>query len=93
MLAFQLFSIAKIATEQAITSLKAEHKEMSTLQGVLINITSDSSFIMSEYKEIMNQIRAIVSDDALVIIGTAHDESMAEKIRVTIIATGLNQPL
>lgn len=84
---------AKVAAEQAITTLKAEHKEMSTLQGALINITSDSSFILSEYKEIMNKIRAIVSNDALVIIGTAHDESMAGEIRVTIIATDFNQPL
>lgn len=84
---------ARIAAEQAITSLKAEHKEMSTLQGILINITCDSSLTMSDYKEVMNQIRAIVSNDALVIIGTAHDESMAGEIRVTLFATGFNEPL
>jgi cell division protein FtsZ len=39
----------------------------------------------------MNTIRAFASPDALVIYGTAYDDSLGDDIRVTVVATGLSR--
>jgi cell division protein FtsZ len=39
----------------------------------------------------MNTIRAYASPDAHVIYGTAHDDSLGDQIRVTVVATGLSR--
>src|SRR5690606_37989397 len=46
---------------------------------------------MRETREIMETIRSYASDDATVIFGTAYDESMADSLRVTVVATGLGR--
>ncbi len=38
----------------------------------------------------MNTIRRYAADDARVIYGTAYDESLGDRLRVTLIATGLS---
>ena len=44
---------------------------------------------MNEIAEVGSHIEAIASDDATVVVGTAIDDSMEEKLRVTLVATGL----
>jgi cell division protein FtsZ len=46
---------------------------------------------MRETREIMDHIRGFAADDATVIFGTAYDESMGDKLRVTVVATGLGR--
>jgi cell division protein FtsZ len=38
----------------------------------------------------MNTIKAFTAEDATVIIGNVFDENMGDKLRVTMVATGLN---
>jgi cell division protein FtsZ len=81
---------ARIAAEQAVASPLLEDVNLANARGVLVNITASSSFKMKEYYDVMNTIKAFTADDATVIVGNVMDENMGDKLRVTMVATGLN---
>ncbi|QID17036.1 cell division protein FtsZ [Nitrogeniibacter mangrovi] len=83
---------ARIAAEQAAASPLLEGVELSGARGVLINITASRSLKMSEVKEAVNTVRAFAAKDAFVIYGTVFEEAMEDRIRVTVVATGLGKP-
>jgi len=83
---------ARIAAEQAVSCPLLEGVDLSGAKGVLVLITaSKGSLKLSESKLAMNTIRAFASPDALVIYGTAYDDSLGDQIRVTVVATGLSR--
>jgi cell division protein FtsZ len=57
-----------------------------------VNITANRSLKLSETREVMAAIRGYAADDATVIFGTVYDESLGDALRVTVVATGLNNP-
>jgi cell division protein FtsZ len=81
---------ARIAAEQAVASPLLEDVNLANARGVLVNITASSSFKMREYYDVMNTIKEFTAEDATVIIGNVIDEEMADNLRVTMVATGLN---
>jgi len=81
---------AMIAAEQAVASPLLEDVNLANARGILVNITASSSFKMKEYYDVMNTIKAFSAEDATVIVGNVMDESMGDKLRVTMVATGLN---
>ncbi|MCB1959047.1 MAG: cell division protein FtsZ, partial [Rhodocyclaceae bacterium] len=84
---------ARISAEQAAASPLLEGVELSGARGVLINITASKTLKMSEVKEAVNTVRAFAAKDAFVIYGTVFDESMEDRMRVTVVATGLGHPV
>lgn len=80
---------ARIAAEQAACCPLLEGVELSGARGVLINISASRSLKMSEVREAVNTVRAFAHQDAFVIYGTVFEESMEDRIRVTVVATGL----
>ncbi|MBC7804161.1 MAG: cell division protein FtsZ [Candidatus Parcubacteria bacterium] len=85
---------ARIAAEQAIACPLLEGVNLAGARGVLVNITaSRTSLKLRETKEVMNTIRAFAADDATIIYGGVYDDSLGEDLRVTVVATGLGQPL
>jgi cell division protein FtsZ len=44
---------------------------------------------MREYHEVMGTIKEFTAEDAMVIVGTVIDDQMDDRLRVTMIATGL----
>ena len=81
---------AIIAAEQAVASPLLEDVNLANARGVLVNITASSSLKMKEYYNVMNTIKEFTAEDATVILGTVVDESIGDKLRVTMVATGLN---
>ncbi|HSR02431.1 MAG TPA: cell division protein FtsZ [Methylophilaceae bacterium] len=81
---------AIIAAEQAVASPLLEDINLANARGVLVNITASTSFKMKEYYDVMNTIKDFTADDATVIVGTVMDEAIGDKLRVTMVATGLN---
>jgi cell division protein FtsZ len=81
---------AIIAAEQAVSSPLLEDVNLANARGVLVNITASSSMKMKEYYNVMNTIKEFTAEDATVILGTVMDESIGDKLRVTMVATGLN---
>lgn len=80
---------ARIAAEAAVASPLLEDISLNGARGVLVNITADYSLKMREVHEVMETIKAYTAEDARIIFGTAFDENMGDKIRVTLVATGL----
>jgi cell division protein FtsZ len=83
---------ARIASEQAVACPLLDGIDLSGAKGVLVLVTTaKGSLKLSETKLAMNTIRAYAASDAQVIFGTAHDDSLGEQIRVTVVATGLSR--
>ncbi len=80
---------ARIAAEEAVASPLLEGIELSGARGVLVNITASNTLGLKEYKDVMNTIRQYTAAEATVICGAVFDASMADQLRVTVVATGL----
>lgn len=80
---------AHAAAEQAVASPLLEDVNLAGARGVLVNITASNSLKMKEVHEVMNTIKSFTAEDATVIVGTVIDEAMDERLRVTMVATGL----
>jgi cell division protein FtsZ len=80
---------ARLAAEQAVASPLLEEVNLAGARGVLVNITASSGLKMREYHEVMNTIKSFMAEDAMVIVGTVIDEAMEDRLRVTMVATGL----
>jgi cell division protein FtsZ len=77
------------AAERAVASPLLEEVNLAGARGVLVNITASAGLKMKEYHEVMNTIKAFTADDAMVIVGTVIDDAMEDRLRVTMVATGL----
>jgi cell division protein FtsZ len=86
-------SRASQAAEAAVKSPLLENVDLKGARGVLVNITADDSLTLDEYYEVMNTIQGFTAEEATVIVGTAFDASMGENLRVTMVATGLGNPV
>jgi cell division protein FtsZ len=84
---------ARVAAEAAVASPLLENVDLKGARGVLVNITSDDSLTMQEYYEVMQTIQGFAAEEATVIVGTSFDESMGSTLRVTMVATGLGNPV
>jgi cell division protein FtsZ len=83
---------ARIAAEQAVACPLLDGIDLSGAKGVLVLISAaKGSLKLSESKLAMNTIRAYASEGAHVIYGTAYDDKLGDKIRVTVVATGLSR--
>ena len=82
---------ALAAAQEAVACPLLEGIDLQGARGVLVNITASRSLKMRETREIMDHIRGFAAEDATVIFGTAYDENMGDKLRVTVVATGLGR--
>ncbi|WP_028487054.1 cell division protein FtsZ [Thiomicrorhabdus chilensis] len=79
------------AAEKAIANPLLEDISVSGARGLLVNITSGLDFTLGEFNEVGDVIDQVAAGDAKVIIGTSIDETMQDEIRVTVVATGLEE--
>ncbi len=79
---------AMIAVEQAINSPLLDNLSLKGARGIVVNITaSEDSLRMDETTEVIEHIQNTAGYEANIIYGIVYDETMGEKIRVTVIAT------
>ena len=82
---------ASEATRQALENPLLSRSKMLGATGLLVQITADQSFSLSEYESIMEKINAYVdTEQAKVISGIAIDDQKKDEIKVTVIATGFH---
>lgn len=82
---------AEDAIQQAIASPLLEDVDVKDAKGLLINITSNGSLTNGEFEAIGEHIGSLVDEDeADVIVGTTVDETLEDKVKVTVVATGMN---
>ena len=82
---------AQAAAQSAVNNPLLDEVNLNGANGVLVNITAGPNFTMREFDEVGSTIEAFASEDATVIIGTVLDPNMGDEVRVTVVATGLNQ--
>jgi cell division protein FtsZ len=77
------------AIAEALSSPLLNNNEITGARSVLLNITSGSEEItMDEISEVTDYVVSAASRDTTLIWGMGSDESLGDKISVTIIATG-----
>lgn len=77
------------AAEQALANPLLDDCSMRGAKGVLINITGGSDVKLFEIDDAANRIKEEVDEEANIIFGSSFDESLGDKIRVSIVATGI----
>jgi cell division protein FtsZ len=81
------------AAEAAISNPLLEDTSMAGARGLLINITGGDDMTLFEVDQAANRIREEVAEDANIIFGSAVDDSLAGRIRVSVVATGIDTPI
>ncbi len=76
------------AATDAINNPLLEDSHIEGANHILINITGNEDMTLMEVEEIVKIVTANADPDALIIYGTAIDNSMGDRISVTVIATG-----
>ncbi len=79
------------AAEMALSNPLLDDCSMHGAKGVLINITGGMDITLFEIDEAASRIKEEVDEDANIIFGSSFDESLAGKIRVSIVATGIGE--
>ena len=77
------------AAQSAISNPLLENRTIDGAKNILINI-SGKKVSMSEVQEIANNIQASADKNVQVFLGIVTDESLGDKISVTVIATGFS---
>jgi cell division protein FtsZ len=79
------------AAQAAIANPLLDDVSMRGAKGVLINITGGYDMTLFEVDEAANEVRREVDVDAHIILGSTFDEKMNGRIRVSVVAAGLQQ--
>ena len=78
------------AAEAAISNPLLEDTNMKGARGLLINITGGSDITLFEMDQAANRIREEVDEEANIMVGMALDESLAGRMRISVVATGID---
>ena len=78
------------AAEKAIANPLLDEISLEGARGVLINITGGYDLTLFELDEAANKIREKVDPEANIIVGSTLDTGMEGKMRVSVVATGID---
>ncbi len=81
---------AQKAADMAISNPLLDDVTMKGAKGVLINITGGPDLMLFEVEQAANRIRAEVDPDANIIFGNTILDEMEGRIRVSVVATGID---
>jgi len=77
------------AARSAIDNPLLDDITLAGAKGVLINITGGYDMTLFELDEAANEIRRLVDEDANIILGSTFDPELEGRIRVSVVAAGL----
>ena len=78
------------AAEAAISNPLLDDVSMKGARGVLINITGGLDMTLFEVDEAANRIRSEVDPEANIIFGSTFDPTLEGKVRISVVATGID---
>jgi len=78
------------AAEAAISNPLLEDVSMKGARGVLINITGGLDMTLFEVDEAANRVREEVDPNANIIFGSTFDEKLQGRMRISVVATGID---
>ena len=79
------------AAEAAIANPLLDETSMQGARGLLISITGGKDMTLYEVDEAATRIREEVDQDANIILGATFDDAVEGQIRVSVVATGIDQ--
>ena len=81
------------AAQRAIASPLLEETTIKGARGVLLNITASRGSLRLHEVDAAAKIVEEAANPEDTIFGAVYDESMGDRIKITVIATGFNQPI
>ena len=81
---------AAVAAQNAIQNPLLDETSLAGAKAVLINVTGGTDMTLLEVDEAANVISDQVDPDGNIIFGAAFDPSLEGKLRVSVVATGMN---
>ncbi len=78
------------SAEAAISNPLLDDVSMQGARGVLINISGGPDLGLYEVDEAANRIRSEVDPEANIIVGSTFDENLEGRLRVSVVATGID---
>jgi len=79
------------AAEIAISNPLLEDMDLSTAKGMLINIAAGEDLTFYEVEAAASRVKAEIPLDASIIVGQCNNPELAGRLRVSVVATGLEQ--
>ena len=80
------------AAEAAISNPLIEDPSIKRASGLLISITGGKDLTLFEVDQAATRIREEADQDANIIVGASFDESLDGVVRVSVVATGIDNP-
>jgi len=80
------------AARSAINNPLLENARIDGAKSVLVNLSGGDGLTLQEYQDVVELITENCAEDALIIAGQAYNPELGEKIKVTVVATGFEQP-
>lgn len=82
---------AIVASEEAIVNPLLDDTSLKGAKSLLLSITGGRDLTLWEVDEAANRVRQEVDPDANIIVGATFDEGLGDKVRVSIVASGMGQ--
>lgn len=82
-------SRAQDAAAAAISNPLLEEASLKGAKGVIINVTGGMDMTLYEVDEAVNMVREQADEDALIVFGSAFNQELEGKLRVSVVATGI----
>jgi cell division protein FtsZ len=79
------------AAEAAIANPLLSDTSIKTARGLLISITGGDGLTLYQVDEAASRIRQEVDEEANIIVGATFEPSLCEAVRVSVVATGIDQ--
>lgn len=77
------------AAEEAISNPLLDDVSLKGAKGLLLSITGGSNLTLYEVDEAASRVRQEVDPDANIIVGATFDETLGDRVRVSIVASGM----
>ena len=84
---------AVLAAEAAIANPLLDETSMKGARGLLISITGGNDLTLYEVDEAASRIRQEVDEEANIILGATFEPSLDGVVRVSVVATGIDQAI
>ncbi len=83
---------AILAAEEAIANPLLDDVSLRGARGLLLSIIGGGNLTLYEVDEAATRVRQEVDPDANIIVGATFDESLGDRVRVSIVASGMMRP-
>jgi cell division protein FtsZ len=82
---------ATVAAEEAISNPLLDDVSLRGAKGLLLSITGGAGLTLYEVDEAASRVRQEVDPEANIIVGATYDEKLGDRIRVSIVASGMSR--